>query len=759
MTASPLSRDPTPIVDTVLANPLAVPGGVAEWLRRWESELRQVQSRLTDAHKKLPWLAVVAEALAEVDLILGSKRLSAFWMLLKRPLSQLVEGTAARTAFDRIAGGMLERGEIALAVAPLAEAAEARLTTLERAYGVALPTRFLELVRRYRIGHGDIGRLRRPAEAKLITERITRAETELQELAALVGFAELPMERVADEHLTPLELRLAFELRTRDRNAHRQIEGTAPGERARLGQHLDQLARLSKKAASPSAASHPTIAMLEGTVSRLRHVSESVPHGWTDGPLWVGAITAANARRFEIPDRFAWAPVGIQPATVQIEGATGDPSTAPLRVMPLSGDLAYISRGVDTAIRLWSAETRLGSIVEAQVAASDIPDAQARLLSSDITMLFDGFDNRQTRWYENRRRAQLEVIARDSTGFYARIRRRGELKVLDDPAWRSETTGTGFRVLLSAANLYDAGRDHTTAQEPVEVARIGTDPVATFLGFATVEVQTGLRDNERAWLRSTTYQWQGTSVSLERETELFRRIGNDAPRIDALRRIGTARLAGSRRACPLYRVPSAFFAPDPAAFARRLTLHHRALLATFRSVAMVLRGVHHCGYALGACHLGAFAYCVDWSQYLGVPDPSVLLAHAPCATPLECTYIPPLPATPRAASRFSMLRLPVLTPMVEGQQKASAEDDMLCFGAFMLDLLLPTPIGEDASWFELMGGAGAGVRSGSFEHRALALAILDAVADGSGRRRMLEACDAMITTAPTEPSAIAALLR
>jgi hypothetical protein len=428
--------------------------------------------------------------------------------------------------------------------------------------------------------------------------------------------------------------------------------------------------------------------------------------------------------------------------------------------MPLDRDLAFISQSIGSAIRVWSASAELGSTVEAQVAPDDVKQQQAAVVANDIEMVFDGFDRRQTRWYETKLRVELRLVAKCTDGWFARVVRRGELEPCTTPAWQTAGSGSSFRVLHSADSLRRSVEDAEDSDEVIEVAPAASSPIASFLGFGTNEVVTGLLEHQRAWLRTTTHPWKGVAVALRRERDLFRRMAKKQAGAEALVQIASARLAGTRLGHPLYRIPNAFFPPDLGAFRHSIVEDQSVLTAVITAVARAIRSAHACDFTLGVCHLGAFAYAVNWKPHSLVPMPAVVLTHAPCATPVGEKYCPPPSPSPNAVPLYQMLHVPLVPPHVEGQQVAKPEDDMFAFGAFMLDLLLREPVAAGAlPWFDLLRNLKVSAIASAASHKSLTVDLFCAMRDQPGRHSMLAMCDRMIQEEPKGLTAIEALLR
>jgi hypothetical protein len=754
-------RTSTPLADAVLGNPLAIPAGVADWLRGWERVLREFREEIATALERYNWLLSLAESRAELDLLLEDEHLSAFRRLLRRPLNQLTSDGAARQSFDWTTEQIVLRGRTALALAPIAEDCLTKLDSLTIDFEGRMPNRLAELTLRYRLDRERLGRLRRVTDVQEFARYVDLVRSRLTDLARLLDGVRLEAEVVPDDILSPFELFLALSLRRRERDSSAQLESAVPFERLELGRHLDDLAREPIAAASLTQPPRALGFLLEGALAHVRGTSIDVPYGWPDGALWVGAIAAINARRFGSPGSFSWVPLGIAgPHGQNAETTEEDNEIGPLRVMPLDRELAFISQSVRSAIRVWSASAELGSTVEAQVAPDDAKRQQPGIVASDVEMVFDGFDPRQTRWYETKLRVELRLIAKCADGWFARVVHRGELEPCETPPWQTAGSGSSFRVLLSADSLRRNWEDAEDSDDVIEVARLASSPMASFLGFGTNEVVTGLLEHQRAWLRTSTHPWQAVAVGLRRERDLFRRMAKKPSGAEGLVQVATARLAGTRLGHPLYRIPNAFFPADLGAFRQRIVEDPGVLVAVITAVARAIRSAHACDFALGVCHLGAFAYAVSWRPNSLVPVPAVVLAHAPCATPVGDRYCPPPSPSPNAVPLYQTLHVPLIPPHVEGQQIAKPEDDMFAFGAFMLDLLLKEPVATGAvAWFDLLRNWKVSTLAAATSQKSLAIALLRAMRDEVGRRNMLVMCDRMTHEEPKDPAAIEGLLR
>ena len=177
-------RSETPFADAVLANPLAVPAGVASWLRTWERRLRDAL-RLAQARVPARGEATPAfeDAMAELRELHPDARAGVFRLLLQRPLWQLAEGSAARETFDRYAETVLQRVQAALALLDELAPLQAERAALIAEFGELFPNRLTEELARARVRDEDVARLRRAVDAQRMRGRLGRARAVLDRVA------------------------------------------------------------------------------------------------------------------------------------------------------------------------------------------------------------------------------------------------------------------------------------------------------------------------------------------------------------------------------------------------------------------------------------------------------------------------------------------------------------------------------------------------------------------------------------------------
>ena len=737
-------RSATPLADAVLANPLAVPAGVAPWLRSWERRLRDTMHLARGRVQLHPRTTpAVEDAMAELRELHPDARTGVFRLLLQRPLWQLAEGSAARETFDRYAGTVLQRVHAALelldALAPL----EAERSALIAEFGELFPNRVTDELARARGRDEDVARLRRAVDAQRMRVRLSRARAVLERVADTArgeGFVPTAGRVVAGEKTTLAEMvvRLAVERRVR-----RKLERHSAELRAHRG-HLAAELRGLALSAPPRGAGRGSRGGHNPVV--LEHlIAAAAGAGGTsldaaDAPHWTGALAAAMSAHHPGSDRFTWLPV-----LMTEEPATTDSDAEPagqvelLHAVPLDDGFVYLSPAPESVIRVRTRSVRLGELVECQVAPEMVRRLPHALTDRDVAAMFDGLDASHSRWYGTATRGSARIVASHGAGWFARLERKGVVEALDQPPWHVEAGGSAFRVLRPASPI---GSTAAHAPTSIPAAFTGDGVRASFLGFTLRDVRTGLAGDERAWARGVTSRWRGATDSMRREFALMaalHRAAADRPASGAalgLRPLGWATASDADGLMPLYRIPLATI--DGHNHLRHWIVEQEShLLAVLAGVARVVEAVHAAGYALGTWHTEAFAYGLSWRPQPLVPVPTVLLAHAPCSARLGEPYAPPA-AREMLPSHYRMLRTPVLVPQVAGAQLATRERDMQGFTAFVIDLLLDRPIVDRGvvDWYDADGVVRGSVAECTRRPELVKL-LLRAIDDPLGWRRML----------------------
>jgi hypothetical protein len=714
----------TPVSDAVLARPLAVPAGVAPWLRGWERRLRDAAAAAeAEAVTRGERVPAFEDALAELHELHPDAERGVFRLLVQRPLWQLAEGSAARETFDRYAMTVLERVDAGVglldALMPLRREREALIAE----FGALLPTRLAEQLTRARARDEDIARLRRAPDAERMRVRLARARATLERMAAVArdgGFDGSAGRVVAGEPETLAEMFIWLTLERRIRRQLEEHSGALRQHRGRLAAELRGLALAAptaRAAARVGLRAGHTAVVLEHLVAMMSAEAASLEGG--DAPLWTGALAAGMAAHHPAPDRFAWLPSLAVDTPDQDERT---PAVAEevhlLHAVPIGGGLVYLSPRGESAIRVRTRSVHLGDVVECQLAPEMVPRSPHALVDRDVAAMFDGLDPSQSRWYATATRAALRVVASHGAGWFARLDHRGVVEALDQPAWHAEGPGSAFRV-LRPARVPQRGNANDRAGESHAAAFTSDRAQAAFLGFTLREVRTGLLGDERAWIRGVTGRWRGATDSISAEHALFSALHGPvtgpqaSARTDSggavitpavaglsLRPLGWAATPDSQTPMPLYRIPLATL-DGPTHLRNWIVEREEHLLAVIAGVARIIEAAHAAGFALGVCHTEAFAFGIGWTPHPLTPVPTVTLAHAPCATRIGEPYAPPA-TREMLPSHYRMLRTPVLVPVVAGAQLATPERDMQGFGAFLIDLLLDHPIVERGAidWYD-----------------------------------------------------------
>ena len=741
---------PTPVSDSVLGNPLAVPAGVAPWLRGWERRLR-VALRDAEAHggavTSAGKVAAFEEALAELRALHPDDPAGLFRLLLKRPLWQLEEGSAARETFERYATTVFERVNAAVdllgEIAPL----EAQRAQLVAEFEERFPNRLAEQLAHARARDADIARLRRAADAVRMRGRLDRARIALEAIATAAPDSEADDTHGAvaeGETATLYELVAALAIERRARRHLEQHSGALRGHRAGLAAELRGLALAAERTGIASGQTRGRLghapAMLEHLIAACTEAEDSSRAGG-DAPLWGGALAAAASAYHPQSARFAWLPAMAPRVTPPAEPPSGHAAEAQLlHVVPAGGDLVYLSPRAESVIRVRTRDVRLGATLECQVAPEMVARHPHLVVDRDVPALFDGLDAECSRWYSTTSRAQVRVIASGAGGWFARLERNGTVAVMDQPPWHSEGPGSAFRILRPFAATGSA------PATPAGVTLHGDRVRPGFFGFTLRDVRTGLLGDERAWMRGATTVWPGSVDRVRAEHELFVRLERyaaDRPGTVgglALRPLGWASTGESSIAMPLYRIPLATL-DAPSRLRQWIVERDENLLSVLSSVARVISAVHECGHGIGVCHTEAFAFGIEWAPDPLWPVPAAILAHAPCATLLGEPYTSPA-VREMLPAHYTMLRTPVLVPQVAAGQIASRERDMVGFGAFLLDLLLDRPLVDRGAldWYD----AGRVVRGAAVDasrHAELAVRIMGWIEDPLGWRKLLDVCE------------------
>jgi hypothetical protein len=740
----------TPVSDAALANPLAVPAGVAPWLRAWERRLRDTMDQVREPHLAAgASVPAFVEAVAELTELHPDSRGGVFRLLLQRPLWQLAEGSAARETFDRYAATVLNRIVEAIDLVEEIEPLRVERELLVLEFEELFPNRLAEELARARANDVDIGRLRRAIDARRMRRRLARARdvlVRIAEVARIAGFEPSAGRVASGESESLAEMLVSLTVERRVRRQLEQHTGALRTHRGRLAAELRGLA-LSAPSVRPAGRNGQrpghTPVVLEQLIAASTHADgESLDGG--DAPLWTGALAAAMSAHHPAAERFGWLPVLV--AASELPDEPSQPVVAEVQLLhavPVGAGLVFLSPRAESAIRVRTRTVHLDDVVECQVAPEMVLHQPHALVDRDVASMFDGLDADQSRWYATAARATARVVASYGQGWFARLERRGAVEPLDQPPWHAEGPGSAFRVLRPFAGAPTPNA--AAEQRPCPAAFAGDRVHASFLGFTLRDVRTGLRGDERAWVRGTTSRWRGAIDSVRAEHALFSMLaqhgtGVVGPAHDlALRPLGWTTVGDSGVATPLYRIPLATL-DAPARLRGWIVEREEHLLAVIAGVARIIEAAHDAGYALGVCHSEAFAYGIGWTPDPLSPVPTVILAHAPCVTRIGETYAPPS-ARDMLPSHYTMLRTPVLVPQVAGAQIATRERDMQGFGAFLIDLLLDQPIVERGAvdWYDADRVVRERAVVSTRRHELVKHLIL-AVDDPLGWRRLLTLC-------------------
>lgn len=673
---------PTPIVDAVLGDPLAVPFEVDGWLRGIERRARTLRSRTEDACAGSGVLPLLTEAHATLVAFLDDPASSALHRTLRRPLAQLAVGTPAQRSFGSLADFLFRRTEDALDLQAAADALRQRVHEVRERYGARAPHFTGVHLRAARVGEAELLRARRVADVRAMGARLDWAEAALERL-----WSRLPAEReggdgawemTGDSGASADELCAALALRLPERGAPGRAAGTTRTLRATALRHLEALGGAAGWDRPARSAPHLVAERLAQEAARP---DESLAPCGEDALLWGALLRTSQAALHDPRDEQGWQPrIRVEGPHQEEEAAGG----ATLWMVPVDDTYVLLTPEVPSAVRVASRGVRLGKAVDCRLFGIPGEPESLERARLEVAPFFDGIDSAEPGWYATRRNARFEVVGRHGANWFARIDRRGEAKRLRTAAWEEAAPEAGAVRLLGAAPPLLPGPG-------LETCPAGTPPV-TFLGFRTHEVRTPLLDHRTAWLRTAVSPSAAVERALERERELFRLMGRAGVGL-APCPLGPARLAGSGTAGLLYGRPFALRLEDTPPLEQ--WLRRDSLAALTRAVARLLAAVHGTGHALGVCHSDAFSYGMDWRRLGAAPRPRATLVHAPFAARLGHAYEPlPDADTPRYPRiRFRGLPLPVARG-----ETATPETDAAGFALFALELLAEKPLPGTRGW-------------------------------------------------------------
>lgn len=666
MTARPLH------VDRHLTDPLALPIGLAPWLRAMELRARGLHAQVWEIYGRAPICRAFEEAAEAIERFVFDDQASLLIRALKRPLRQLAPNTTANKSLDRYATQLFEQVELAIRTQSAFEELHLRVSKLVSTTGTRLPTLTAQYLGEARLTAVALERVNKLSDIERMHRRCRWVEDKLSTL--LDGAPDVSSSEISRVALGPQprpeELRALRRLRMRQRDAIARRSGLTAGTRLLIVRHQTML----DEAAS---ASHAPSQPLDFILERLSQTLSDVTSGFADHEdvlLGVGMVgKASEALR-----------AGLHEAsprrTTRQTGAAVDRDASVLYVIPIDDRNVLVTRNRESPIRLWTThDPRPNQTVPARVFAATGKWHSQKLAELDIAPLFEGVAI-GFRWLRNVRDASIRLVAEDGEDWFGVIEQRGRVAPTDVAAWKQSCQTSGaLRVLRTPEDL--------ERHEIVPVGLVG-DAAESLFGFTTRRVLSPLADTPFAWLRTDTSP-EIASAPPDREFSLFRLLHRRHAAF-SLRALAAAQVEGERGRGFLYAPVLALRTAEAPPLLQWLS-NPTTLFDCLRSVARVLIAVRETGYSLGACHLDMFAFAVDWDAELRHAKPRAILYTAPLATPFGSRF-----GGGMISDSFSYprLRFRGVDPEVVKGAIASPKIDAVAFAVFALEVLATKSVVE-----------------------------------------------------------------
>ncbi|MEJ7811626.1 MAG: hypothetical protein WKG32_14535 [Gemmatimonadaceae bacterium] len=692
------SATPTPYVDEVLRDPLAVPPGVSAWLRDIESRARALHARVFDTHGRTLPIPVLEEAARGIEHFLHDRTSGALHRTLRRPLGQLAPGTPASSSFGKYAHGLFERVEEALAVQAAADVLRRSIDELRERYAPRLPNLAEGTLRDARLTDDGVAKAHRVRDLERMTRRLQWANDRLERLLAELppGAAPplAPGHPLARAAGTPTldELRAALSLRLEQRRNVTNSAGVAAELRRLAARHRDAL----RRAAGPEVHAEPATYLVAAEhLASVAALPDAPVAGQYDAVmLWFGLLHEARGAVNTAISGPAWRPVPTDTVSTSPSDADDrelDDDDLIDFVVPIDDRYALITKRIRSAVRVWTwGAAREGASVRVRAFGEASTWQSAALAQLDVAPCFGSLSPAEPAWYRSQRDAVLSLVEPDGEDWFARIDSPGTLVRLDVPAWKERCGSPGaLRVLEEPHNVV-----------PGTTLWVGPAPGYTqsFLGFRTQTVRTPLMGHPVAWLRSGEATTSAAEVALEREHALFVRVAESSAGI-ALQPLGGGRIEESSTSGFLYARPLALRPEQSPPLADWLTRNQAVAIDCLRSVARVLVAVRDAGFSLGQCHPDMFAFGMDWSDTTRPPRPVAVLVSAPFAARLGTRFIAAASPGKLDGLQYPKVRFRGAVPAVLQGHAATPEVDAQAFGILALDVLAKQPIVEGSTWF------------------------------------------------------------
>lgn len=697
-------RGGAPIVDRAYYAPLVIGDDGVQWLRSVEIELRDLAERLEAVRDVLhPPLTLVLDAEETIERLLHDEN-GEVVRCARRPLSHLRPGAPGRARLERSVTDLRNRVVIALSTVDRVQALSRSVDAARSDYSASLPN----FTREYLADAGldadrfshvrserDIARL----ESRLAT--VVAALRELRDAADDSGEETEHQQTVADE-LTLTELRalrvLALRARTSMAGLSKEeslAHDTAAG--------LIRITRVAERMAGVAGYRGRIGMESSGTTARLLEDAavqslESSRYGST-ASFWAGAVAAGARALNPVQGSFSWLP----PLGSLANAVAAPPLSAPdapddsgstIYCIPIGQSHVVLSPKIRSGIRVYSETVHPGEVLECTVTPSSEPSGGTALMDADLSQLFEGLDDRFSRWYEIGKKLRVTVLTKDGDEWYGRFEKPGVIERLPDPPV-SETVPQRVPSAFRIRRDYTIGSSEALDPEDsaLTVKREGT--LDRVLGLQTFRVATPFERHPSALLRRPIRVSRRTTDMTLRERDLFAALSSAGGGQNAVcpAPIGLGRLDDAPRFWPCYARPPVTWPRQDDLERTWLKGDSRLLLEYIRGVARVIVLAHDRSFSVGVVTMQQFAVALDWERESGAPVPRPMLMTAPLAAAFGNTYLSPtgVGASHDGEETYSRLGVSVLPPDVAGQLQASPATDAYGFGLFVLDLLMEHP--------------------------------------------------------------------
>ncbi len=656
-------------VDRVLADPLAVPRGLDQALRRIERGAREQRDVLAPLAARPDAAEPVRAAAQQLERFLENGDRSPLLRALRRPLRQIAPGTPGWRNLDSAWKGLKARAEAAVELQAALDGIRAAVARVRDRFADELPRASARVLRREQLDEDDLVRIARAEDVKRLHARLRRAEHELERLWERVdGAADAQLQRGQSwaEEAAPGEVLALLRLRERERLLHERDR--AQKLRGIAARQVQALGSAGANACPRRDASH---AVAERLGTLLLRDEGGTPTA-EDLALWSELLGAASDALHQ-PERAGWA-AHLDPPPVPVERDFG----ATHFIVPIDPTYALVTQEMQSCVRVAGRAVTMDGAVECAVFLEPGDVETLPLARMDVEPLFDGL-NVEPAWYATGRRAKLRIIARYKSGWIARIERRGELVRSRVAAWQPERGGDDrLRVLGTLSAPAPA--------EPLVVGPAGGEPYG-FCGLVTLPVATPLAECATGWLRLAGHgAWSLDAVKAEEACfrAVARKISLTVP-VWA----GRGHLEARGASGPLYVQPLGLRAAALPPLASWLT--SAASRPLLQAVARLWLRITQAGYALGVYHTDALVFTMDWTDGGRGPAAHATVTHAPFAAPLGQYHRRP-PAEESLLPHYAGLGCGVLPPAAAYGDVALPASEVQAFALFALDALVRKPL-------------------------------------------------------------------